>query len=98
MKNGKDFQKWLEEQEQKRQAEKVKQLEQMRIEKQKLEKEKAKKANFLKIRQENKKEIVKVRQPNQKVGYGVANGKLRAFYDWSTPPAPSFINKEEWKS
>jgi len=97
MKNGKDFQKWLEEQEQKRLAEKAKQLEQMRIEKQKLEEEKAKKANFLKIRQENMKKI-HVRQPSQKIGYGVANGKLRAFYDWSTSPAPSFINKDEWKS
>ena len=41
---------------------------------------------------------VKVRHLKERKGYGCSNGKQIEWFDWSTSPQPSFINKAEWKN
>jgi hypothetical protein len=67
------------------------------MEKEREELEKAKKAEALKRLLENRKNVVQVRDLKQKKGTAIINGKQKSFFDWSTSPQPSFVNKIPWQ-
>jgi hypothetical protein len=46
----------------------------------------------------NKKKSVPIRPLTARTGVAIINGKTHDYYDWSTSPAPSFINKIPWQS
>jgi hypothetical protein len=91
------YQEWIEELKKKEQSEREKKLEEERLKRERDEQEKLKKAEALKRLQENKKNIIKIREPKEKCGTVLINGKVRSYYDWSTSPQPSFVNKIPWK-
>lgn len=82
----------------KKQNEKERQRIEEEKKREKEEVEKIKKAEAEKRLKENKKELVKVRPLSKREGVAIVNGKSRNFFDWSTSPSPSFINKNEWKN
>lgn len=45
-----------------------------------------------------KKRICKVRPINSKESTAIVNGKPHRYFDWSTSPAPTFINEQPWQS
>lgn len=79
-------------------AEKEKKAEDERILKKKQEEEKLKKEENLKRMKENKKNLFQVRPNSSKKGVAIVNGKTCNFYDWSTSPAPSYVNKIPWQN
>ena len=50
--------------------------------------------------EENKKKNPnnKIRPNSSKKATAVINGKCHSYYDWSTSPAPGYINKFAWQS
>jgi hypothetical protein len=56
-----------------------------------------KKQRLKKEYEEKHKKLIKVRPLGERKGQAIANGKLQLYYDWSTSPAPSFVNNEPWK-
>lgn len=92
------YQEWLERVKEKERNEKVKRDLDERRERWRQEQEKKKRKDNLKHMMKEKKEIVRVRPLSERRGEAVINGRLCSFYDWSTSPNPSFVNKEAWKS
>ena len=92
------YQEWLENLKKKEQADKEKKAEEERRFKWKDEQDKLKRKEQIMHMRENKKELVKVRPILTRKGKAFVNGKLCHFYDWSTSPDPSFVNKVPWQS
>ena len=62
------------------------------------EREKEKRRRMYEEKKElEKKAILNVRPIVEKKGTAYINGKLYSFFDWSTSPDPSYINKNEFK-
>ena len=92
------YKEWLENLKRKEREEKEKKLEEERRQKWKAEEEKMRRKEQIMLKKQSEKELLKVRPLSSRKGAAFVNGKLRDFYDWSTSPDPSFVNKEAWKS
>ena len=92
------YEKWLTELKLNEMARKQKIAEQKRLREQREAQEKARRAELALKMAENKKQLIKVRKLEERKGVAIVNGKLRAYYDWSTSPDPTFLNKDTWKS
>jgi len=93
------FQKWLTEVNEKKRLEKQKKLEaeekkRLNVEKIKLKREEKNKQ----LREANKKKAIDVRSILAKKAEAMINGKLHSYFDWSTSPAPSYVNAQPWQS
>lgn len=44
----------------------------------------------------SKKSAIVPRSKEEKIAYAFVNGKLHGYYDWSTSPAPSYVNKNDF--
>lgn len=79
---------------------KQKQADEAKRAKEKKEEEKRKRWECIKMQAESnsekKKMLGPVRRLEEKKGVVMVNGKERKYYDWSTSPQPSFVNKDEW--
>ncbi len=94
------YQNWLNKEKERRQKQKLEELKLQKEAKKEKQKEKEKKLQQIIIMEQKKKELLvsfKVRNLNDRKGYGYANGgKIYQYFDWSTSPDPSFVNKKEW--
>lgn len=95
-----NFQKWTTELKTKKQAEKKAQKDEEERIKSKHETIKLKRdEKSKKFAEDNdKKRLIKVRANVAKEATAIINGKRHNYYDWSTSPAPSFINDKPWQS
>lgn len=75
--------------------ERAKKAKEEREAKEKKEREKQRQLEAQRVREEKE---AKVRVLHKREGVAVVNGKEQKFFDWSTSPQPSFVNKNEWKS
>ncbi len=92
------YAKWLAELREKERAEKEKRREEeekKRLQQEKI-KQKREEKNKLLIEENKKKHVV--RPMKTKKAEAIINGKLHSYYDWSTSPAPSFVNSQPWQS
>lgn len=92
----KTHQQWFENVEKKEKEKREKKLEEERRLKAEAEEKKLKNLEAQKRMRESMKKIVDIRDANKKNGVVIINGKEYKYYDWSTSPEPSFVNKKEW--
>ncbi len=93
------FQKWLAEVNEKKRLEAQRKKEEEEKTKLNVERIKLKRAEKNKLLTEtNKKKSVGVRANVAKKAEAIINGKLHSYFDWSTSPAPSYVNEQPWQS
>lgn len=95
-----NFNTWLKELKEKEKADKLKKQEdeeKARLNHERI-KQKRKEQNERMIAESKKKNFAKPRSNTSKRASALINGKVHNYYDWSTSPAPSFMNEKEWQS
>lgn len=95
-----NFTKWLQELNEKERLEKQKkkdEQEKIRIEHERIKLKRQENCKRL-IEENKRKNPNKIRPNSSKEATAVINGKCHSYYDWSTSPAPSYVNKVAWQS